>query len=90
MSSENAKHALFEAIAVMGKAFASPRRLELLDLLAQERQERSPLISISQAIETVGRNQTGHFNEVGLTAPCSGSVGSGLTMSLSIVFTATF
>jgi rhodanese-related sulfurtransferase len=26
---------LFEAIAVMGKAFASPRRLELLDLLAQ-------------------------------------------------------
>jgi rhodanese-related sulfurtransferase len=35
MSSEHAKHALFEAIAVMGKAFASPRRLELLDLLAQ-------------------------------------------------------
>jgi rhodanese-related sulfurtransferase/predicted transcriptional regulator len=29
------KVALFEAIAVMGKAFASPRRLELLDLLAQ-------------------------------------------------------
>jgi rhodanese-related sulfurtransferase/predicted transcriptional regulator len=29
------KNALFEAIAVMGKAFASPRRLELLDLLAQ-------------------------------------------------------
>lgn len=29
------KSALFEAIAVMGKAFASPRRLELLDLLAQ-------------------------------------------------------
>jgi rhodanese-related sulfurtransferase len=26
---------LFEAIALMGKAFASPRRLELLDLLAQ-------------------------------------------------------
>jgi rhodanese-related sulfurtransferase len=35
MSSAHAKHALFEAIAVMGKAFASPRRLELLDLLAQ-------------------------------------------------------
>jgi rhodanese-related sulfurtransferase len=31
----NRKGALFEAIAVMGKAFASPRRLELLDLLAQ-------------------------------------------------------
>jgi rhodanese-related sulfurtransferase len=29
------KNALFEAIAVMGKAFASPRRLELLDLLVQ-------------------------------------------------------
>jgi DNA-binding transcriptional ArsR family regulator len=29
------KDALFEAIAVMGKALASPRRLELLELLAQ-------------------------------------------------------
>jgi rhodanese-related sulfurtransferase/predicted transcriptional regulator len=29
------KTALFESIAVVGKAFASPRRLELLDLLAQ-------------------------------------------------------
>jgi rhodanese-related sulfurtransferase len=35
MLSPRAKDALFEAIAVMGKAFASPRRLELLDLLAQ-------------------------------------------------------
>jgi len=35
MNSRQAKDALFEAIAVMGKAFASPRRLELLDLLAQ-------------------------------------------------------
>lgn len=35
MGSANAKAALFEAIAVMGKAFASPVRLELLDLLAQ-------------------------------------------------------
>lgn len=33
--SPGAKQALFEAIALMGKAFASPRRLELLDLLAQ-------------------------------------------------------
>jgi rhodanese-related sulfurtransferase/predicted transcriptional regulator len=32
---ERSKAALFESIAVMGKAFASPRRLELLDLLAQ-------------------------------------------------------
>src|ERR671934_187487 len=30
-----AKEALFDAISVMGKAFASPVRLELLDLLAQ-------------------------------------------------------
>jgi rhodanese-related sulfurtransferase/predicted transcriptional regulator len=35
MSSRQAKEMLFEAIAVMGKAFASPRRLELIDLLAQ-------------------------------------------------------
>jgi rhodanese-related sulfurtransferase len=35
MSSGRDKDALFEAIALMGKAFASPRRLELLDLLAQ-------------------------------------------------------
>jgi rhodanese-related sulfurtransferase/predicted transcriptional regulator len=33
--SRQAKDALFEAIAVMGKAFGSPRRLELIDLLAQ-------------------------------------------------------
>jgi rhodanese-related sulfurtransferase/predicted transcriptional regulator len=35
MESSNTRAALFEAIAVMGKAFASPVRLELLDLLAQ-------------------------------------------------------
>src|SRR4051794_16276084 len=35
MASRRSKEALFEAIAVMGKAFASPRRLELIDLLAQ-------------------------------------------------------
>jgi rhodanese-related sulfurtransferase/predicted transcriptional regulator len=35
MAERNKKEALFEAIAVMGKALASPRRLELLDLLAQ-------------------------------------------------------
>lgn len=35
MSTRRTKDALFEAIAVMGKAFASPRRLELIDLLAQ-------------------------------------------------------
>src|SRR5919206_1888696 len=35
MSSRAEKTALFEAIALMGKAFASATRLELLDLLAQ-------------------------------------------------------
>src|ERR671939_1256906 len=35
MSGRGEKDALFEAIALVGKAFASPRRLELLDLLAQ-------------------------------------------------------
>jgi len=35
MASGEAKQALFEAISLMGKGFASPRRLELLDLLAQ-------------------------------------------------------
>jgi rhodanese-related sulfurtransferase/DNA-binding HxlR family transcriptional regulator len=35
MGSRREKDTLFEAIALMGKGFASPRRLELLDLLAQ-------------------------------------------------------
>ncbi|HET8754655.1 MAG TPA: metalloregulator ArsR/SmtB family transcription factor [Solirubrobacteraceae bacterium] len=35
MGSREAKDTLFAAIALMGKAFASPVRLELLDLLAQ-------------------------------------------------------
>jgi len=35
VSGRDEKDALFEAIALMGKAFASPRRLEILDLLAQ-------------------------------------------------------
>src|ERR1700704_1032033 len=35
MEDRRRKDTLFEAITLMGKAFASPRRLELLDLLAQ-------------------------------------------------------
>src|SRR5438034_6445424 len=35
MGTRREKDAVFEAIALMGKAFSSPRRLELLDLLAQ-------------------------------------------------------
>src|ERR671925_1936799 len=41
------KAALFDAIAVMGKAFASPRRLELLDLLAQGPRSVDELASAS-------------------------------------------
>ena len=35
MALPHAKKALFEAISIMGKAFGSPTRLEMLDLLAQ-------------------------------------------------------
>lgn len=35
MASGTAKNALFDAISIMGKAFSSPTRLELLDMLAQ-------------------------------------------------------
>jgi rhodanese-related sulfurtransferase len=35
VSAATAKTALFEAISIMGKAFSSPTRLEMLDLLAQ-------------------------------------------------------
>jgi rhodanese-related sulfurtransferase/DNA-binding HxlR family transcriptional regulator len=35
VDSARPKDALYDAIALMGKAFASPRRLELIDLLAQ-------------------------------------------------------
>jgi rhodanese-related sulfurtransferase/DNA-binding HxlR family transcriptional regulator len=42
------KDALFEAIALMGKAFASPRRLELLDLLAQAPRTVDELARLSE------------------------------------------
>src|SRR5881398_569637 len=42
------KEALFEAIAMMGKAFASPVRLELLDLLAQAPRTVEQLAHASQ------------------------------------------
>jgi rhodanese-related sulfurtransferase len=41
------KHTLFEAIAVMGKGFASPVRLELLDLLAQAQRSVEELAQAS-------------------------------------------
>jgi len=48
MASAQTKQALFEAIAVMGKAFSSPRRLELLDLLAQAPQSVDELARASE------------------------------------------
>lgn len=47
MSSRREKETLFEAIALMGKAFTSPRRLELLDLLAQAPRTVDELASAS-------------------------------------------
>jgi rhodanese-related sulfurtransferase/predicted transcriptional regulator len=48
MEAREAKSELFEAIAGLGKAFSSPRRLELIDLLAQ-----SPR-SVDQLAEAAG------------------------------------
>jgi rhodanese-related sulfurtransferase/DNA-binding HxlR family transcriptional regulator len=47
MTQGEAKAALFDAIALMGKAFASPRRLELIDLLAQGSRSVEELASAS-------------------------------------------
>ena len=52
------KLALFEAIASMGKAFASPRRLELLDLLAQGPRTVEQL---AQASEQSSANASQHL-----------------------------
>ena len=48
MASQRRKQALFEAVAVMGKAFASPVRLELLDLLAQAPRSVEELARLSR------------------------------------------
>jgi rhodanese-related sulfurtransferase/predicted transcriptional regulator len=58
MSARAEKTALFEAIAVMGKAFASPRRLELLDLLAQTPRTVEEL---ARAIEQSTANTSQHL-----------------------------
>jgi rhodanese-related sulfurtransferase/predicted transcriptional regulator len=47
VGSSQAKAAVFDAIAAMGKAFASPRRLELIDLLAQGPRSVDELASAS-------------------------------------------
>jgi rhodanese-related sulfurtransferase len=74
MEEKGTKQAVFEAIAVMGKALASPKRLELLDLLAQAPRSVNELAQLSgqsvanasqhlQALHTaglVGRERDGN------------------------------
>jgi rhodanese-related sulfurtransferase len=58
VSSRAEKDALFEAIALMGKAFASPRRLEILDLLAQAPRT---VDEIARAIDQTTANTSQHL-----------------------------
>jgi rhodanese-related sulfurtransferase/predicted transcriptional regulator len=60
-SSRHAKDALFESIASMGKAFASPRRLELIDLLAQAPRTVEEL---AQAAEQSTANTSQHLQSL--------------------------
>ena len=53
-----AKTALFEAIAVMGKTFANPVRLELLDLLTQKTQS---IDELAQASDQSTANASQHL-----------------------------
>ena len=56
MGSPGRKDTLFEAIALMGKAFASPRRLELIDLLAQGSRSVEELVNASGQSTRTPRN----------------------------------
>src|SRR4051794_20519784 len=58
MGTRDQKNALFEAIALMGKAFAAPRRLELLDLLAQAPRTVDEL---ARAIDQSNANTSQHL-----------------------------
>src|SRR5213079_43416 len=58
MGSRSEKNALFEAIALMGKAFASPVRLELLDLLSQAPRTVDEL---ARAIDQTNANTSQHL-----------------------------
>src|ERR671918_467689 len=60
MDSARPKDALFEAISLMGKAFASPRRLELIDLLAQGSRsvvQRAAREYLGDEVEAIGREE---------------------------------
>jgi rhodanese-related sulfurtransferase/DNA-binding HxlR family transcriptional regulator len=58
MASREEKDTVFEAIALMGKGFASPRRLELLDLLAQAPRTVDEL---ARAVEQSTANTSQHL-----------------------------
>ena len=60
-ASRQAKDALFESIASMGKAFASPRRLELIDLLGQAPRTVEEL---AQATEQSTANTSQHLQSL--------------------------
>ena len=61
MDADGSKDAVFEAIAVMGRALASPRRLELLDLLAQAPRTVDELAGASgQSAGLVDRRREGN------------------------------
>lgn len=48
------------------------------------------LTKANQELESLGVGATGTFGYFGLAMPCTGSSGAGQTMSLQVIFTATF
>jgi rhodanese-related sulfurtransferase len=68
MGTRESKSALFEAIAVMGKGFASPRRLELLDLLAQGSRTVEELARASDQSTANASQHLQALNAAGLVA----------------------
>ena len=72
MESERTKDAVFEAIAVMGKALASPRRLELLDLLAQGPRSVDELARASEQSVANASQHLQALHAAGLVVPRAG------------------
>jgi predicted transcriptional regulator len=70
MASRRSKNALFEAIAGMGKAFASPRRLELIDLLAQGPR------SVEELARASGQSTANASQHLQASTPPASSAGS--------------
>src|SRR3954468_18374969 len=68
MADRREKHALFDAIALMGKAFASPRRLEMLDLLAQAPRTVDELARASEQSTANASQHLQALNSAGLVS----------------------